>query len=85
MAYTIKKKFLIPVVLLLFSGISYCKDIPAFRKVTLITLWRPQSQFAGYYMAYEKGIYRKYGLDVKIINGGPEDFPQDYLNKKKGK
>lgn len=30
--------------------------------------WTTQSQFAGIYMAYEKGFYREVGLDVKIIH-----------------
>lgn len=40
------------------------------RKVTFLPLWVPQPQFAGYYMAKEKGIYRKYGIDADIIPGG---------------
>ncbi len=40
------------------------------KKVTFLPLWIPQEQFAGYYMAKEKGIYEKYGLDVKILQGG---------------
>lgn len=31
-----------------------------------ITAWKAQAQFAGYYVAYEKGFYRKEGLDVEI-------------------
>jgi NitT/TauT family transport system substrate-binding protein len=42
------------------------------RKVTFLPQWIPQSQFAGYYVAYEKGIYQKYNLDVTILRGGPE-------------
>lgn len=30
--------------------------------------WTPQSQFAGYYVAYEKGYYKEAGLDVQIIH-----------------
>ena len=30
------------------------------------TAWMAQAQFAGYYVAYEKGFYRKEGLDVEI-------------------
>ena len=30
------------------------------------TAWKAQAQFAGYYVAYEKGFYRKEGLDVEI-------------------
>jgi NitT/TauT family transport system substrate-binding protein len=40
------------------------------KKVTFLPSWVPQQQFAGYYMAKEKGIYAKYGLDVTIIPGG---------------
>jgi len=40
------------------------------QKVTFLPSWVPQPQFAGYYMAKEKGIYEKYGLDVTVLNGG---------------
>lgn len=40
-------------------------------KVTVWTQWLPQAQFAGYYLAREKGFYRKYGLDVEIMNATP--------------
>ncbi|KEF30044.1 Response regulator [Marinobacter nitratireducens] len=33
--------------------------------------WTHQFQFAGYYMAKEKGFYQKAGLDVELIAGGP--------------
>jgi len=33
--------------------------------------WLHQAQFSGFYMAYEKGIYEKYRLDVQILDGGP--------------
>ena len=39
--------------------------------VTYMPHWMHQAQFAGYYMAVEKGIYEKYGLDVEILDGGP--------------
>jgi NitT/TauT family transport system substrate-binding protein len=41
-------------------------------RVTFLPQWVPQAQFAGYYVAYEKGFYRQHGLDVKIRRGGPE-------------
>lgn len=56
---------------------------PPLQKVTFIPQWVPQAQFAGYYVALETGIYRKYGLDVNIINGGPQRSSADYLKKKK--
>jgi NitT/TauT family transport system substrate-binding protein len=43
-------------------------------RVSFIPQWIPQAQFAGYYVAYEKGFYQRHGLDVKILRGGP-DFP----------
>jgi NitT/TauT family transport system substrate-binding protein len=48
-------------------------------KATLILQWEPQAQFAGYYMALEKGFYRDHGLDVEVIPGGPAIDPVKYL------
>ncbi len=47
--------------------------------VTFIPQWRPQAQFAGYYVAYEKGFYRKYGIKLKILTGGPDAPSDEYL------
>lgn len=41
----------------------------ADKKVTLQLRWTPQFQFAGYYVALEKGFYKDEGLDVQIIPG----------------
>lgn len=43
--------------------------------VTLQLLWLPQTQFAGYYVALDKGFYRSAGLDVSINPGGPNLTP----------
>lgn len=51
------------------------------KPLRLILLWMPQAQFAGYYVALEKGIYRDYGLDVRIIRGGPDRDGVDYLER----
>ena len=45
------------------------------KKVVFIPQWVPQGQFAGYYFAAEQGIYRKHGLDVTIVSGGPQKPP----------
>ena len=37
-------------------------------KVRFIPAWIPQAQFAGFYMAQEKGFYAEEGLDVEILN-----------------
>jgi NitT/TauT family transport system substrate-binding protein len=42
--------------------------------VTVRLKWFNQAQFAGYYVAKEKGFYQEAGLDVSIQPGGP-DFP----------
>ncbi|MDR1980713.1 MAG: ABC transporter substrate-binding protein [Tannerellaceae bacterium] len=40
----------------------------AAQKLTFTPQWTPQSQFAGYYAAAEKGFYRQAGLDVDIVH-----------------
>lgn len=37
------------------------------RKVSFLPYWVATAQFAGYYVGIEKGIYRKYGIDLTII------------------
>lgn len=43
----------------------------ALEKVSLQLKWLHQFQFAGYYVALEKGFYRDTGLEVEIRSGGP--------------
>src|SRR5574344_2014064 len=53
---------------------------PAELKPTsLVLLWHHQAQFAGYYMALERGFYRREGLDVTLRRGGPDVRPADEL------
>lgn len=40
------------------------------RKASFMPLWNPQAQFAGYYVALDKGIYRAHGIDLAILDGG---------------
>ena len=44
--------------------------------VSLQLQWAPQAQFAGYFAAVEEGYYADEGLDVEIIDGGPDVIPQ---------
>ena len=53
------------------------------KKVSFVPQWVPQAQFAGYYVAADLGIYRKYGLDVEILPGGPEVSPVELLKEHK--
>lgn len=50
---------------LLCSAVLTANDI--LKKVTLQLSWFDQFQFAGYYIAKEKGFYKELGLDVTII------------------
>ena len=47
--------------------------------VTLQLKWVTQAQFAGYYVAQEKGFYEEEGLDVTILPGGPDIAPTQVL------
>ncbi|MGN7867983.1 ABC transporter substrate-binding protein [Paracoccus sp. 22332] len=40
--------------------------------LTLQLKWVTQGQFAGYYVAKDKGFYEEEGLDVTILPGGPD-------------
>jgi len=62
-------KLLASVCLLLPGTISHAADA-----VTVRLKWLNQAQFAGYYVAKDKGYYEKAGLDVSIQPGG-SDFP----------
>ena len=44
----------------------------AAEKVTIQLKWVTQAQFAGYYVAQDKGYYQSEGLDVTIKPGGPD-------------
>ena len=47
---------------------------PAFAldKVTFGTNWLAEAEHGGYYQAIVDGTYAKYGLDVTILQGGPQ-------------
>jgi len=48
-------------------------------KVTLQLKWVAQAQFAGYYVAKDKGFYDEAGLDVEIKPGGPDIAPEQVI------
>jgi NitT/TauT family transport system substrate-binding protein len=47
--------------------------------LTLQTKWVTQAQFAGYYVAKDKGFYNDAGLDVTIKDGGPDVAPEQVI------
>ena len=53
----------------------FCLTSSAYAQLESVSVqlkWKHQFQFAGFYMALEKGYYKDVGLDVKLIEGGPE-------------
>ncbi|XTZ37359.1 ABC transporter substrate-binding protein [Salmonella enterica] len=61
---------------MLLAALSICAfHTAAAEKVTLQLKWLPQSQFAGYYVAQQKGFYKDEGLDVTIKPGGTDISP----------
>ena len=48
-------------------------------EVTLQLKWVTQAQFAGYYVALEKGFYEEEDLDVTIKPGGPDIAPTQVI------
>jgi NitT/TauT family transport system substrate-binding protein len=41
-------------------------------KVTFATNWKAQAAHGGFYQAVADGTYKKFGLDVTIVQGGPQ-------------
>ena len=56
------------------SGAAEAQDT-----VTLQLKWVTQAQFAGYYVAREKGYYDEVGLEVEIKPGGPDIAPPQVI------
>ncbi|WP_432453280.1 ABC transporter substrate-binding protein [Agarivorans sp. QJM3NY_29] len=51
----------------------------AAEKLTLQLKWVTQAQFAGYYVALNKGFYKDQGIDLTIKPGGPDIAPAQVL------
>ena len=48
---------------------------PKLTKIAIQLQWVPQAQFAGYFAAQQLGYYKAAGLDVTLLNGGPQIVP----------
>ncbi len=53
--------------------------VVGLRPVSVIFHWKAQAQWAGYYMALEKGIYARHGLDVNLMSRKGRSDPLDLL------
>ncbi len=58
----------------LMAGVAVAQE-----KLTLQLKWVTQAQFAGYYVAKDKGFYKEVGLDVEIKPGGPDIAPPQVI------
>lgn len=58
----------------LTTGAAHAAD-----QLTLQLKWVTQGQFAGYYVAKDKGFYEAEGLDVTIKPGGPDVAPPQVI------
>ena len=55
----------------LSAAIAAAEPANALDKVTYGTNWLAQAEHGGFYQAVADGTYKKYGLDVTIVQGGP--------------
>ena len=71
------KKMIVPILAGAMSLAAF--QAMAADKVTLQLKWVTQAQFAGYYVAKDKGFYEEEGLDVDIKPGGPDIAPEQVI------
>lgn len=51
----------------------------AQQKIVFATNWKAQASHGGFYQAVADGTYKKYGLDVEIMQGGPQVNPRPLM------
>ncbi len=61
------------------ASIGLASMAQAADDVTLQLKWVTQAQFAGYYVALDKGFYTEEDLNVTILPGGPDIAPSQVL------
>jgi len=69
---------------ILMAGVAFALGLGAVSaeaqdKVTLQLKWVAQAQFAGYFLAKDKGFYKDAGLDVTVTPGGPDIAPEQVI------
>lgn len=57
---------------LLLACLSFAPAAHAADKISFGLDWVAEPEYGGYYQALATGIYKKYGLDVTIVEGGPQ-------------
>ena len=51
----------------------------AQQKIVFATNWKAQGSHGGFYQAVADGTYKRYGLDVQIMQGGPQANPRPLM------
>lgn len=74
------KTFLFPLLNCLLLLFCFSSNIKA-QRIVFMPQWTLQSQFAGYYVAQEKGFYREAGLDVEIIHPSASNTALNHLRE----
>ena len=67
-----KLKSFVAALAFLVSGAAQLVPALALDKVSFATNWLAEAEHGGFYQAVADGTYAKYGLDVKIVPGGPQ-------------
>jgi len=73
--------FLLFCFFILFNNFGTVYGQENLKRAHFIPHWSPQSQFAGYFVAFEKGFYKKHGIALNIQQGGPHRPSLDILEK----
>jgi NitT/TauT family transport system substrate-binding protein len=67
------RRMLMPAaVAVVLAAMANANGAAALDQVTLGTDWRAEAEHGGYYQAVAAGIYRKYGIEVSLRQGGPQ-------------
>lgn len=65
---------------LLTGGTAFAQaPNPPLQKLVFATNWKAQGSHGGFYQAVADGTYKKYGLDVEIVQGGPQANPRPLM------
>ncbi|MEA3553304.1 MAG: ABC transporter substrate-binding protein [Campylobacterota bacterium] len=83
---SLSRIFYVVLIVLVFINNLYgnkSQNKKEFQKVSLQLQWLDQFQFAGYYVAKEKGFYKDVGLDVEIKKYKHDILTIDEVKNKK--
>ena len=69
-SFTIARRMFAALVLVAAASAGSAPTL-ALDKVTFGTNWVAEAEHGGFYQAVADGTYKKYGLDVTILPGGP--------------